>query len=389
MLGSWTEPTAPPSASSPSCSHSGRSPSAWPPSSSPATHRRAKAARPPPVRRRPSNWKRAGRFKITPAMPEVPAGPVVVRLPRTSGSQVHNLSFPALDKDSGDIQPGQTATMDLGELAAGTYDMVCTIAGHAAAGMTGMLHVGSATGGSAAAGSSAAAPTTTMDVNAMDAAMEKVAKDFPATTAGHGGDLLEPVIQADGRGVRPHRQGRRLGGRAGQGREGLDLQRSGPAPTIKVDVGDKVRVVLKNGCRSPPASTSTACGCPTPWTASTPTRSTHQARRELHVRIRPHLSRPFGITTHITTPRSRFPTGWPAPSSSATCRCRHRSPTRTSCRPSTWSSTTPARSVSRSTARASRLPSRTSSRSVESMIVNYFNEGLPPTRCTCTSPRAT
>ena len=58
-----------------------------------------------------------------------------------SGSQVHNLSFPALSKDSGDIQPGQTATMDLGVLAAGTYDMVCTIAGHAAAGMTGTLVV--------------------------------------------------------------------------------------------------------------------------------------------------------------------------------------------------------------------------------------------------------
>ena len=85
-------------------------------------------------------------LKITPAMPEVPAGPVVVHV-TNSGSQVHNLSFPALGKDSGDIQPGQAATMDLGVLAAGTYDMVCTIAGHAAAGMTGMLHVGSATAG--------------------------------------------------------------------------------------------------------------------------------------------------------------------------------------------------------------------------------------------------
>ena len=83
-------------------------------------------------------------LKITPAMPEVAAGSVVVHV-TNSGSQVHNLSFPALDKDSGDIQPGQTATMDLGVLAAGTYDMICTIAGHAAAGMTGMLHVGSAT----------------------------------------------------------------------------------------------------------------------------------------------------------------------------------------------------------------------------------------------------
>ena len=136
-------------------------------------------------------------LKIAPAMPEVPAGPVVVHV-TNSGSQVHNLSFPALGKDSGDIQPGQAVTMDLGVVAAGTYDMVCTIAGHAAAGMTGMLHVGSATTGGAAASDSAAGPTTTMDANAMDAAMEKVAKEFPATTAGHGGDLLEPTVLADG-----------------------------------------------------------------------------------------------------------------------------------------------------------------------------------------------
>ena len=40
-------------------------------------------------------------LKITPAMPEVSAGPVVVHV-TNSGSQVHNLSFPGLAKDSGD-----------------------------------------------------------------------------------------------------------------------------------------------------------------------------------------------------------------------------------------------------------------------------------------------
>jgi FtsP/CotA-like multicopper oxidase with cupredoxin domain/plastocyanin len=186
-------------------------------------------------------------LKITPAMPEVPAGPVVVHV-TNSGSQVHNLSFPALDKDSGDIQPGQTATMDLGVLAAGSYDMVCTIAGHAAAGMTGMLHVGSATAAAgSAAGSSAAAPTTTMDVNAMDAAMEKVAKEFPATTAGHGGEPLEPVIQADGT-KEFDLTAKVVDWEVAPGKVVKAWTYNGvvPAPTIKVDVGDKVRVMLKN-----------------------------------------------------------------------------------------------------------------------------------------------
>ena len=140
-------------------------------------------------------------LKIAPAMPEVPAGHVVVHV-TNSGSQVHNLSFPALGKDSGDIQPGQAVTMDLGVVAAGTYDMVCTIAGHAAAGMTGMLHAGQPPPVAPPVLDSAAAPTTTMDANAMDAAMDKAMEEtmgqFPATTAGTANVPLQPTIAADG-----------------------------------------------------------------------------------------------------------------------------------------------------------------------------------------------
>ena len=82
-------------------------------------------------------------LKIEPAMPEVGAGPVVIEMTNT-GSQVHNISFPSLDKQSADIPPGETAHLDLGVLTEGTYEMICTIAGHAAGGMTGMLHVGAA-----------------------------------------------------------------------------------------------------------------------------------------------------------------------------------------------------------------------------------------------------
>ena len=67
--------------------------------------------------------------------------------------------------------------MDLGVLAEGTYDMLCTIAGHAAGGMTGMLHVG-APGATAAARDRCADPTT-MTWQEMDAMMEAVAKTVP------------------------------------------------------------------------------------------------------------------------------------------------------------------------------------------------------------------
>jgi len=190
-------------------------------------------------------------LKIEPAMPEVPAGPIVLKLTNT-GSQAHNLSVPALDKDSGDVQPGATVSLDLGNVAAGAYDMMCTIAGHAAAGMTGMLHVGGAASGGAASGAAAGdasspAPPTTMDAAAMDAQMAEVAKAFPAKTAGHGGEVLAPVVQPDGT-KEFDLTAEVVDWEVSPGKTVKAWTYNGvvPAPTIHVAVGDKVRVVLHN-----------------------------------------------------------------------------------------------------------------------------------------------
>ena len=176
-------------------------------------------------------------------MPEVPAGPVVLEMTNT-GSQVHDLSLPDLGKESGPVQPGETMRLDLGVLAEGTYGMLCTIAGHAAAGMTGMLHVG---GASATTGAASAAPTTTMDFAAMDAAMEAVAKAFPAKTAGHGGDPLAPVVLPDGT-KEFDLTAEIVDWEVAPGRVVKAWTYNGvvPAPAIQVEVGDKVRVVLTN-----------------------------------------------------------------------------------------------------------------------------------------------
>ena len=48
-----------------------------------------------------------------------------------------------LGKKTVDLQPGTTAELDLGEVAAGHYTILCEIPGHADSGMTGMLMVGS------------------------------------------------------------------------------------------------------------------------------------------------------------------------------------------------------------------------------------------------------
>ncbi len=182
-------------------------------------------------------------FKINPAMPEVPAGTTTFKV--TNGaSQVHNLSIPSLGVKTPDIAPGQTVTLKLGDVAAGSYDMLCEIAGHSAAGMTGALHVGSGAGsGTDSAGGTA----TTMDWQTMDKMMLEVAQQFPAKTKGHGGDLMEPRILADGTKefdvttsevdweVTP-----------GKFVKAMAYNGVVPGPEIHVEVGDKVKVVLTN-----------------------------------------------------------------------------------------------------------------------------------------------
>jgi FtsP/CotA-like multicopper oxidase with cupredoxin domain len=187
-------------------------------------------------------------LKISPAMPEIPAGPTVLEITNT-GSQVHNLSVTELNKDSGDIQPGGTVKLDLGTLKEGTYNMACTVPGHAAAGMTGMLHVGASSGATetAGAGSSAAPSDASMTWQQMDASMAAIAKRFPAKTAGHGGDDLAPKVLPDGT-KEFDLTARIVDWEVAPGKTVKAWTYNGivPGPTIKVNVGDKVKVVLTN-----------------------------------------------------------------------------------------------------------------------------------------------
>src|SRR5205814_7226621 len=127
-------------------------------------------------------------FAITPTMPTAPVGKVVLHVTNT-GSMVHNLSVPSLGLKTPDLQPGEDVTLNLGSVPAGEVDFLCEISGHAASGMTAMLMVGSdaASGASGSSGGAAAPP---MSWQEMDKMMLDVATQFPATTAGLGGQIM-------------------------------------------------------------------------------------------------------------------------------------------------------------------------------------------------------
>jgi FtsP/CotA-like multicopper oxidase with cupredoxin domain len=178
-------------------------------------------------------------WQIGPIMTEIPAGEVVLNV-TNDGTMVHNLSIPGLGVKTADLQPGESETLELGNVADGTYDMLCEIAGHAASGMTAALMVGSGGDGMTAPGQ--------MDWQTMEQTMLDRNLQFPAKTEKTGGALMEPTrIDADGTKVYDVtveevqwevEPGKFVTAKAYNGVV--------PGPQIHLEVGDKFRMNVKN-----------------------------------------------------------------------------------------------------------------------------------------------
>ena len=185
-------------------------------------------------------------FAIDPGVIAVdPGGSLTVK---NEGTVVHNLAVKGTDLKTADISPGDQAGLDISSLADGMYTVVCEIPGHAGAGMTAMMHVGQV--GSAtevAAGTNGAAnddADTTMK-QPVDAFVKQLS-DGP-NTEGVGAQVMAPEVQADGTKqftltaavtdweVSP-----------GKTVQAWTYNGTVPGPTIKVQPGDRVRIVLDN-----------------------------------------------------------------------------------------------------------------------------------------------
>jgi FtsP/CotA-like multicopper oxidase with cupredoxin domain len=192
-------------------------------------------------------------FKIVPSMISLPAEGGTLRI-KNAGTMVHNVSVPSLGLKSSDIQPGSTAELKVGPVAAGMYDTLCEIAGHASSGMTGSLMIGDGMGGSSGATDGGSATPTTMSWQEMDRVMAAVAADFPAKTEGHGGDILPPTVLADGT-KEFDLETKIVKWEVSPGKfvDAWTYNGVVPGPEMHVEDGDKVKIVLKN---SLPESTS-------------------------------------------------------------------------------------------------------------------------------------
>ncbi|HEY5664204.1 MAG TPA: multicopper oxidase domain-containing protein [Ilumatobacter sp.] len=171
-----------------------------------------------------------------------PAGNVVLNI-SNSGSLEHNVIVRELGSGSQMLPAGGSTVLDLGELAPGTYTLFCSVAGHEAAGMHAELVI--TEGGSGPAARDHA--DEPMDAAAMDQRMIESMLAYPAATEGRGNEPLEFELLADGTKVFELTAAVVPWERApGEFVDAWAYNGMVPGPQIRVDVGDKVRVILHN-----------------------------------------------------------------------------------------------------------------------------------------------
>jgi uncharacterized cupredoxin-like copper-binding protein len=196
-----------------------------------------------------------GALKLSPQHIMAPPGEVIVRVTNVD-SQVHNLSI--LGSRTRDLQPGESQDLELGELGVGVYPMLCEIPGHNEAGMNGNLHIvmNAEPGPYTGAGSSDGETDHFHGFESwqeMQTAMDDRALRFVTEEKGEfGGQLLDYTMSADG--YKEFEVTAMLADwevEPGKIVEAYTYNGTVPAPEIHVEVGDKVRVILKNELPTP------------------------------------------------------------------------------------------------------------------------------------------
>jgi uncharacterized cupredoxin-like copper-binding protein len=181
-------------------------------------------------------------FAIEPEAITLPAGAALVV--NNGGSVAHDLTVKDTELTTSAIEPGDGSSLDVSSLQAGTYAVYCSIPGHEAAGMSGTLTIGGA-GAEVAAGTNSS--HAAMSAEEMDATMRARTLEFPQKTEGVGATELAPRVLADG--TKEFRlTASEIDWEVEQGKVVKAMAYNGqvPGPTIRVGVGDRVRIVLRN-----------------------------------------------------------------------------------------------------------------------------------------------
>ena len=187
-------------------------------------------------------------FKINMSASAVKPGDITFQV-KNSGNVAHNFAIPLLKFKTEMLNPGQSVTLVASDVAAGTYEIQCEVSGHPEAGMKTSLTVSPdapSTNSSMTAGMSESIAAA-MSWQEMDKKMEEVALKFPAKTEGSGNSELAPIMSDDGYKVFNITASIiKWEVESGKFVEGWAYNGQIPGPILRANVGDKVRIILKN-----------------------------------------------------------------------------------------------------------------------------------------------
>jgi len=184
-------------------------------------------------------------FKVIFNPSVVPAGDVTFVV-TNNGSVEHNFAIPSLNARTAMLKAGESMDLEVKGLEVGEVEYLCEVAGHGAAGMTGKLSIVESSGDMSMA-SSDNAMMSSVSWQQMDKMMEDVAMTYPAKTFGIGNAELAYTIDDDGYKVFSL-VAKIIPWEVEPGKivDGWSYNGMIPGPIMHANVGDKIRIVLKN-----------------------------------------------------------------------------------------------------------------------------------------------
>jgi uncharacterized cupredoxin-like copper-binding protein len=195
-------------------------------------------------------------FAIEPAEITVEAGPIEFAVSNAGVAQ-HNFAIEGVA--SGDmLDGGSSGTLAVEDLAPGQYRFLCEVPGHAESGMEGTLTVAEADGGNG--GEETPTPTGSPSPSHEEMTPEEMAADmvdeldrYPEPTEGKGNQPLEPQIVDGVKVFELTADEISWETKAGVFKDGYAYNGQIPGPQIRVQKGDRVRIVLTNEMEVPTA----------------------------------------------------------------------------------------------------------------------------------------
>ena len=197
-------------------------------------------------------------FAIVPGEIDVPPGEPLTFVVSNDGTAPHTFAVETGSDtvETPQMQPGESATLEVPPLDTGHYKTLCTVPGHADAGMIGMVMAfdrggeapASATGASGMPGMTQPGGVTLQEM--LDGHRAGV-ESFPAKTEGAGNESLEPRIAHGTKVFEVTAEEVRWETKPGVFVDAMGFNGTVPGPEIRVQQGDHVRMIVHNEMSQP------------------------------------------------------------------------------------------------------------------------------------------